>query len=290
VKFKIEFNLKKDKLFKVNLVVAGDEVDFDLNKDGTGVVHTIHERKNYLSRKAPKLKGASYRGERLEQVISANIDNLFIINSVINPRFNNKSIDRIIVAGESSHLKINIIVNKIDLGIDEEMNEWIKIYSSIGYNVISCSAKSLIGLEELRKELIKKKNLFWGISGVGKSTILNSLYPELGFKTSEVSLTTSKGRHTTVTSILKKVEEDTFIIDTPGISEIDPYGIKKENLSHYFIDFIPYLKNCRFNTCTHNHEPECGVIDAVEKGQIYEKRFDSYLNLLNTIEEDMIFN
>ena len=288
-KFKKDYNLKKDKLYKINLIVTGDEVEFNLNKDGSGVINSIFERKNYFSRKAPRLRGASYRGERLEQVVAANIDNLFIVTSVSHPKFNNKSLDRIIVAGESSHLKIIILINKCDLGIDDEMKSWIDIYRSIGYDVILCSVKSLYGLDEIKAVLLKKVNLFCGTSGVGKSSILNVLYPFLGFKTSEISIATSKGKHTTVTSLLKEVEKDTFIIDTPGIREIDPYGIRKESLSYYFKDFIPFLKNCRFNTCTHYHEPGCGIVAAVEEGKIFAQRYESYLNLHNTIEEDMLF-
>lgn len=260
-----------------------------MNADGTGVISLIHKRENYLSRKAPKLKGSSYRGERLEQVIASNINNLFIVTSVSQPKFNNKSIDRIIVAGESSHFKVYILINKIDLGLDTEIAGWAEMYKQIGYKVLLCSTKNLVGIESIKNELARKKNLFWGSSGVGKSTILNSLYPDLDFKTSEISASTSKGKHTTVTSVLKEVEEGTFIIDTPGIREIDPYGIRKENLSHYFIDFVPFIKDCRFNTCTHYHEPECGVIKAVDEGMIFPERYNSYLNLLKTIEEDMVF-
>jgi ribosome biogenesis GTPase / thiamine phosphate phosphatase len=288
-KIKDDFNLKKDKLYKVNLIVVGDEVEFDLNKDGSGVINKIYERRNYLSRKAPRLKGAGYRGERLEQVIAANIDNLFIVTSISHPAFNNKSLDRIIVTGESSHLNIFVLMNKCDLDHDNEIENWVELYRNIGYKVVKCSVKTSIGLDKIKSVLRDSKNLFWGSSGVGKSSILNALYPKLEFKTQSISAATLKGKHTTVTSILKEVEKDTFIIDTPGIREIDPYGIKKENLGHYFNDFLPYLGNCRFNTCTHFHEPGCGVIEAVNSKNIFPQRYESYLNLLNTIEDDMVF-
>jgi len=288
-KFKNDFNLKKDKLFKVDIAVVGDWVEYELNNDGTGVIHEISDRKNYLSRKAPKLKGVGYRGERLEQVIASNVDNLFIVNSVKDPVFNNKVVDRIIVAGESSHLKIILLINKVDLGLTEEINKFIELYESLGYKVLLTCAKFGTGLEDIKKELKGKKNIFWGHSGVGKSSILNSLYPDLNLKTAEISKSTSKGRHTTVTSLLMEVEENTFIIDTPGVREIDPYGITKENLSHYFIEFQPHMKDCRFNTCTHFHEPDCGVTGAVDKELISYERYESYLNILETIEDDMVF-
>ncbi len=288
-KFKIDYNLKKDKLYKVDLAVVGDSVEYEMNNDGTGVIKEIFERRNYLSRKAPKLKGSGYRGERLEQVIAANIDNLFIVNSVKDPVFNNKVVDRIIVAGESSHLKIIILINKVDLGLTDEINKFIELYQNLDYKVILTCAKFGTGLNDVRKELIGKRNIFWGHSGVGKSSILNGIYPKLNLKTAEISKATSKGKHTTVTSLLLEVEDNTFIIDTPGVREIDPYGITKENLSHYFVEFHPFIKDCRFNTCTHFHEPECGVTGAVDNGLVSYERYESYLNILETIEEDMIF-
>lgn len=288
-KFKNEFNLKKDKLFKVNYVVVGDYVEFEMNQDGSGVIYKIEERKNYISRKAPKIKGAGYRGERLEQVIAANVDNLFIISSTVNPKFNNKLIDRILVAGESSHINSLLIINKIDLSDDDEIYAWAELYREIGYTVILCSAKTGEGLKEIRELMHGKKNLLWGHSGVGKSSLLNAMYPGLNLKTGEISTFTQKGKHTTVTSLLNKIEEDTYVIDTPGIREIDPYGLTKESLGHYFAEFLPYIENCRFNTCTHMHEPGCGIIEAVENEQIAPERYNSYLLMLETIEEDMVY-
>lgn len=235
------------------------------------------------------MKGASYRGERFEQIIAANIDNLFIVSSISKPVFNNKVIDRIIVAGESSHLNTFIIINKIDIDENNESLQWKEFYSNIGYKVFLTSAKKEEGIEILKEELKGKSNLFWGASGVGKSSILNELFPHLELATGDVSESSHKGKHTTVTSILNKVDEDTFVIDTPGIREIDPYGIRKEDLGHYFLDFSPYFLDCRFNTCTHNHEPGCAVLKAVEEGIINEVRYESYLNILDTIEDDMNF-
>ncbi len=134
-----------------------------------------------------------------------------------------------------------------------------------------------------------KFNLFWGHSGVGKSSLLNQLYPGLHLKVGQISNYTLKGRHTTVTVLMKKVDESTFVIDTPGIREIDPYGIKKEDLSHYFREFKEFIHDCRFNTCTHNHEPDCAVVKAYNEGKIGEERYNSYLNILDSIEEDLFF-
>lgn len=267
----------------------GDFVDFDMNDDGTGVIFNVHKRLNYLSRKAPKIKGASYRGERLEQVIASNIDNVFIVTSVLEPDFNNKTIDRFLVACESSNLKVFIIINKIDLVEKDFTDNWANLYRSIGYEVLETSVKENLGIEKINQFLIGKKNLFWGQSGVGKSSILNSLYPGLKLKIGEVSSYSQKGVHTTVTSTMFKQENDTYIIDTPGVREIDPYGIQKEFLSHYFPEFENYFIKCKFNTCTHQHEPDCAVIEAVENDNISVERYDSYLRILESIEEDLHF-
>lgn len=298
-KFRKEFNMKKDKMYKSDIVTVGDYVEYDVNEDKSGVIHKVYERKNYLSRKSPKVKGASYRGERMEQVIAANIDNVVVVTSIKEPIFNNKVLDRFLVAAESSSLPVMIVVNKIDLDDDNEVNLIRDIYERIGYDVHAISAKKKIFDDDLKNSLVGKKNLFWGHSGVGKSSILNALF-DFDFNTGIVSNFTNKGTHTTVTAVMLKIvdnnslahdfnSEATYIIDTPGIREIDPYGIKKEDLGHYFVEFRDFIPNCRFNTCTHQHEPGCGVLAAVEEGEIDPLRYDSYLRILETIEEDIFF-
>nr|WP_083832021.1 ribosome small subunit-dependent GTPase A [Ignavibacterium album] len=288
-KFKKEFSLKKDKLYQTDIAVVGDKVKFDLNDDGTGFIYEIFSRENYLSRKAPRIRGASYRGERLEQIIAANIDQVFIVTSISEPNFNNKTVDRFLVACESSHLSVKIIINKTDLDEDNSVKHWQSLYSDIGYEVFLTSTKTDSGIEELKSKLPGRKNLFWGQSGVGKSSLLNKIYPHLNLKVGEISNYTSKGTHTTVTSTMFFVGDNTYIIDTPGIREIDPYGIRKEDLGHYFIEFKNFINDCKFSTCTHNHEPGCAVVAALEKGLISEERYDSYLRMLETVEEDINF-
>jgi ribosome biogenesis GTPase len=281
--------MKKDKLYLIDIAAVGDYVDYDLNEDGTGSIYSIEKRDNYISRKAPKIKGSSYRGERLEQIVASNIDNFFIITSIFAPEFNNKVIDRFLVIGESAKLNCFIVINKEDLDQENLLSEWEKIYSIIGYKVIRTSAKTHIGMDKLKELFNGKKNILWGQSGVGKSSILNKIYPGLNLKTKLISTFNEKGTHSTVTSTMFKVDKNTFVIDTPGIREIEPYGIRKEDLGHYFREFLPYIKSCKFNTCTHFHEPECAVIRAVEEEEIFPERYDSYLKLLDTIEQDIIF-
>ncbi len=288
-KFQKEFALKRGKLFAVDIVAVGDHVLFEMSQDGTGVIGNILPRKNYISRKAPKIKGASTRGERLEQVVGANIDNLIIVSSCLLPKLNNRLIDRLIVVGESSHIKPIIVINKTDLDSSEDFKTLVQLYREIGYLVFATSIVAKNGLNELSDAIKGKINLMWGQSGVGKSSLLNEMYPGLNLKTDNISNSTSKGKHTTVTSILRKVDNGTFIIDTPGIREIDPYGVRKEDLSHYFVEFKQFHNNCRFNTCTHYHEPGCAVIKAVENRLIDRLRYQSYLNMLATVEDDMNF-
>ncbi|MCF8412589.1 MAG: ribosome small subunit-dependent GTPase A [Melioribacteraceae bacterium] len=287
--FKKEYSLKKDKQYKLDIVAVGDVVELETNADGTGVIYNIHKRKNYLSRKAPRIKGASYRGERLEQIIASNLDNIFIVASVKNPKFNNRLIDRIIVAAESSHIAVHIIINKTDLDKKRDYKGWVDIYNSLGYEVIPTNKFSDEGIEKILTAAEGKTNIFWGMSGVGKSTILNRVHPQLNLKIGDIGEKSGKGQHTTVTAVMNLINANTAVIDTPGIREIDPYGITQENLGHYFVEFEEFINECRFNSCTHNHEPGCAVQDAFNDNLITEERFESYLNMLDSIEDDMIF-
>jgi ribosome biogenesis GTPase len=192
-----------------------------------------------------------------------------------------------LVVGESSNVNCVIVINKIDLDENEEYKYFSNLYGKIGYQVVETSSIKKIGLDKLKNILTNKINLVWGQSGVGKSSLLNSIFPNLNLKVGEISQSTSKGKHTTVTSILKKLDSSTYVIDTPGIREIDPYGITKEDLSHFFVEFKPFINECKFNTCTHFHEPDCAVRVAVENKLISEERYQSYLNILETIEDDM---
>lgn len=276
-------------MYHTDFAAVGDNVFYDLNADGSGVIYEILPRKNYLARKAIKTRGSSYRGERLEQIIASNIDNIFIVTSTFEPDFNNKTLDRFLVSCESSHIKTFIIINKIDLADKSSIKVWANLYKNIGYNVFLTSILDSSGIDKILKSLKGKKNLFWGQSGVGKSSILNLLYQNLNLKVGEISSYTSKGTHTTVTSTMIYVGNETYIIDTPGVRGIDPFGIRKEDLSYYFIEFKNFIPNCRFNTCTHLHEPGCAVISAVGNGEISEERYDSYLRILNTVEKDINF-
>lgn len=282
--------MKKDKLLLTDIAVVGDYVEFDQIDDTSGVIFAVDPRKNYISRKAPKIKGSTLRGERLEQVIAANIDQIFIICSFGVPPFNNKALDRFLVIAESSNIHPVIVFNKLDLvEIPEEPELWADLYTGLGYELYAVSALTGEGIDELRKGFTGKKSLFWGHSGVGKSSLINALFPELNLATGDVSAFSQRGKHTTVIVNMNRIDNDTFLIDTPGIREIAPFGIQKDDLSHYFIEFADHLQKCKYKPCTHLHEPGCGVIEAVEREEISPERYDSYLRLLDNIEEDMVY-
>ncbi len=288
-KLKNQLALKRDKLLTLDYAILGDFVNFSESSQNIGVIESLEPRKNYISRKAGRLRGSLKRGERYEQIIASNIDSLYIVTSCKSPKFNNKFLDRVIVSAESSQITPVIVINKIDLDDNNISDYWEQFYKSIGYKVFKVSSLSGNNINKLKKDIRKKLSLFWGQSGVGKSSLLNKMFPHLDFNVGEISESSNKGTHTTVTSVLTEAEKDTFIIDTPGIREIDPYGIKKEDLSHYYIEFIPYINNCKFNTCIHDHEPGCAIQAAVENKLISVERYESYINLLNTIEDDMIY-
>jgi ribosome biogenesis GTPase len=194
-----------------------------------------------------------------------------------------------IVAAESNKLQVNIVINKTDLVAKKDYDYWINLYEETGYKVFLTSVVKNNGIKELREVISGNTNVFWGYSGVGKSSLINAMFPDFNLKTGEISEYSNKGKHTTVTSLLVNVSKDTFILDTPGVREIEPYGIRKEDLCHYFSEFAEPLQKCRFNTCTHHHEPGCAVLEAVGSGEISADRYESYLHLLDNIEEDMCF-
>lgn len=285
-KLKLEAEWKKEKLLYTDLVVVGDYVEFELNEDGTGVIEKIPERKNYLSRKAPFIKGVSEKGKRFEQIIAANIDYAFCVVSVDKPKFNNRVLDRMLVTVESCEITPIIVINKYDLVKKKKRDFWYDLYTTLGYKVIRSSTITGQGIDEI-KDLIKNKtSVFIGHSGVGKSSILNQLDPRINQKVGEVSEAWNKGRHTTVTARLFKLDDNTFVIDTPGVREIEPYGLTREDITHYFREIAIVARNCKFNSCTHTHEPDCAVKEAVEEEIIPYERYESYLRLVESLDEE----
>ncbi len=285
-KLKLEAEWKKEKLLYTDLIVVGDYVEFELNDDGTGVIEKIPERRNYLSRKAPYIKGVSEKGKRFEQIIAANIDYTFCVVSVDKPKFNNRVLDRMLVTAESCETIPIIVINKYDLLKKKKRDYWYELYTTLGYKVIRTSVVTGQGIDDIKNTIQGKTSVFIGHSGVGKSSILNQLDPRINQKVGEISEAWNKGRHTTVTAQLFKLNETTFVIDTPGVREIEPYGLTREDITHYFREIAIVARNCKFNTCTHTHEPDCAVKKAVEDEIIPYERYESYLRLVETLDEE----
>ncbi len=285
-RLKLEAEWKKDKLLYTDLIVVGDIVEFELNEDGTGVIEKIPERRNYLSRKAPYIKGVSQKGKRFEQIIAANIDITFCVVSIDKPKFNNRVLDRMLVTAESCETNPVIVINKIDLLKKKKRDYWYELYTTLGYKVIRTSTVTGEGIDEIKKIIGGKTSVFIGHSGVGKSSILNQLDSRINQKVGEISEAWNKGRHTTVTAQLFRIDENTFVIDTPGVKEIEPYGLSKEDITHYFREISIVARNCKFNRCTHIHEPDCAVKKAVEEEIIPFERYESYLRLVESLDEE----
>lgn len=271
---------------QTNPVAVGDIVDYELQDDGTGVITDVHDRRNYIVRRATKLSKQTH-------VIASNIDLLCIVATLGLPRTSTGFIDRLLVTAEAYHIPAALIFNKCDL-YDEELwkihNELKAIYTDAGYPVLEVSALRGNGLDALKEMIAGRTVLFSGHSGVGKSALLNALCPSLGLRTGDISDWSLKGRHTTTFAEIHPIplltlnsKLLTFLIDTPGIKEFGMVDFSAQELSHFFPEMRERLHDCRFANCTHRHEPGCAIKKAVEDGLVSEERYNNYLNILDTI-------
>lgn len=283
---------------QTNPIAVGDTVEFSLQEDGTGLITEVADRTNYIIRKATKLSKQTH-------VIAANIDQLCIVATLGFPRTSTGFIDRLLVTAEAYHIPACILFNKIDLygnrasAEGAEMwsihDELAGMYGRVGYPVYAVSALTGEGVEEIRRLIAGKKTLFTGHSGVGKSALLNAIDPSLRLKVGDVSEWSMKGKHTTTfaeifpihlspsTSQDSELNQNSFLIDTPGIKEFGMVDIQPEELSHFFPEMRAVLHDCQFHNCTHTHEPHCAVKQAVEEGCVAEERYQNYLGILDQI-------
>ncbi len=275
-RLKGKFKLQNKKI--TNPVAVGDEVTLidDPGDPSTKIISEILPRKNYMLRTSPKKKGHSH-------MIAANIDQAVLMATVAKPRTSLGFIDRFLVTAEAFRIPGVIICNKIDL-LDEEEQAGLKEkmieYTDLGYGVEYISALDENDLPKIKKILEAKTSLLSGHSGVGKSTLVNQLVPHANQKTSEISDFVNKGTHSTTFAQRFRVFKDTYIIDTPGIKELGLAEIESDELSHYFPELRKLLGQCKFNNCTHTHEPGCAIQGAYEAGEISQTRYDSYLSML----------
>jgi ribosome biogenesis GTPase / thiamine phosphate phosphatase len=264
-----------------NPVAVGDRVSMRLEADGTGLITDLHDRHNKLSRRA-----AGRRSAR-EHVLVANVDQAWCVQSATLPAFVPGFVDRFLVMTEAYHIPGGVIINKADLIVKpahvEDMAYWQGLYEGLGYPVLLTSAEDGTGIEAFREALKGRISVVAGPSGVGKSSLLNAADPDLALRTGEVSEKTRKGRHTTTVAELYPVAGG-YVVDTPGIREFGLWDMAPEELSGYFVDLREYLGECRFQPCTHDHEPGCAVKEAVEAGEIAPERYLSYLNMLESLK------
>ncbi len=258
-------------------VTVGDRVEFD----DTGYITELHERKNYIVRKPTNLSKQLH-------IIAANLDQAILIITIKNPVTSTTFIDRFLATAEAYHIPTILVFNKIDLLNAEDetyLNAFIHLYESIGYQCLKMTAIQGNGITELQNTLAGKISLLSGNSGVGKSTIINQIVPNSSAKTGEISNSHHKGMHTTTFSEMYEISTDTFLIDTPGIKGFGMVDMNEEEIGHFFRDIFEASKNCRFNNCSHRHEPGCAVLQAVNEHRIATSRYESYLSILEDITE-----
>ncbi len=270
--------LKKDKRLRrfSEAAAVGDIVEVSLNDDGSGVIEEVKERTTVFSRKD--------RGHKKEDLIAANIDQILVIQAFYDPPLNLRFVDRIMVRGEKEGVPVILCVNKSDLAEAGDEDAVMHYYHAAGVEVLVVSAMEGEGLDALKKATYGKRSILVGYSGVGKSSLLNSIYPGLDLRTSDISESSRKGRHTTTNVEMIEIDDSTAIIDTPGVREFGLTDIEPEELGNLFHEFRE-AGECRFSPCSHDHEPGCRVKELVEQGEIPEERYISYLNILASLRE-----
>ncbi|HOQ12068.1 MAG: putative ribosome biogenesis GTPase RsgA [Spirochaetes bacterium ADurb.Bin218] len=262
-----------------NPVAVGDIVDFEVDSNGHGLIKNVHPRENVFTRK----DGVRSR----EDLIACNLDKIIVVQSFGIPKLNLRFSDRIVVRAGKGGVPVALVVNKSDMASDDDFEYVKEYYKGSGVDVFFVSALTGDGLSNLKELISKKRNLLVGYSGVGKSSLLNKLYPALDLRTSEVSESTGKGRHTTTNVHLVRLPDGTEIIDTPGVREFGLVDVDPYTLGNYFMDFKKASLKCKFRPCSHEHEPGCEVKRLVDKGKIHEERYISYLNILYSIKENL---
>ena len=263
-------------------LAAGDEVSFERGEaSDPWTITEIHPRRSVLARRAP----GKAHGER---IVAANVDQVLVTFAAANPEPHLRMLDRFLVIAEGNDISARVVLNKVDLvggiaGVDALAID----YERAGYAVHRTSVKQDVGLVELRAVLAGRTTALTGPSGVGKSSLVNALFPGLDLRTAEISASVNKGRHTTVGALLVPIPGAAggFVVDTPGLREVGMWGLPSGNLDRCFPEFRPFVGQCKFDDCSHDHEPTCAVRSAVEARKVSAARYDSYLKLRNELTE-----
>ena len=262
-----------------DLTAVGDRVKISMLPEGTGMIEEILPRERAIVRMDPRPRGV-YR-----QILLANPDQAVFVFACAKPRPRLRMLDRFLVIAEQQQIPTIIVANKVDLIGEEEAKFLFGHYAKIGYPVLYTSASEAIGIEELRSVLKGKLSAFAGPSGVGKSSLLNTMQPGLGIAVNEISDVLDRGTHTTTHRELYPLKDGGYVADTPGWKSLALWDTEPEELDGYFPDIAPLVAQCRFSDCTHSHEPGCGVLAGIENGELHEERFDSFLRMREGLEK-----
>ena len=280
---RIKGKFKIDSITSTNPVAVGDIVlaDMENELENTVTITDIATRKNYITRSSP-------HNRHQHHIIASNLDQSLLFATLKEPKTSLGFIDRFLITSEAYHVSSILVYNKSDLYKEKELlryNEIKEIYEAIGYKVLLMSIEKNIGVEEVKNLLKDKTTLLSGHSGVGKSSFINIIFPDLRLKTQDVSGWSGKGLHTTTFAEMFNLSFGGRLIDTPGIRELGLVDIPKHELSHYFPEMRALINQCHFNNCMHINEPDCAVKDAVNLGTVHPDRYYSYLNILDSIEK-----
>lgn len=278
---KIKGNFRLKGIRSTNPVAVGDRVEIVRNHEGTAFITNICDRRNYIIRKSSNLSKQSH-------IIAANVDQAFLIVTVKYPETSTTFIDRFLASAEAYSVPVTLVFNKVDLLQDDErryLDMMVTLYETVGYDCLKVSAETKEGMDRLLPLLKDKITLFSGNSGVGKSTMLNFIVPGAELRTAEISDAHNTGMHTTTFSEMLPLTDGGWVIDTPGIKGFGTFNMEPEEICGYFKEIFKFSKGCRFNNCTHTHEPGCAVRKAVEGHYIAESRYVSYLSMLEDKEE-----
>lgn len=271
-----------------NPIAVGDSVEVELEENGKGVIISLGERKNYIIRKSINLS-------KQYHIIASNLDQALLVVTLALPRTSFGFMDRFLVTAEAYRIPVIIVFNKYDLfenddELKEQLDSVIEMYKKIGYQCVAASAVNKKGINELIELTKNKTTLLSGHSGVGKSTLINAMDNKLNIKTGDLSEAHLKGKHTTTFAEMHSLSYGGFIVDTPGIKELGLVDMEKQEITDYFPEFFAIKHECKFNNCLHINEPKCAVLSAVEKGEIAESRYNSYLGIINGEEMEVDYD